>query len=271
MQHSVLRSIVSNPWTSAQDAILAVSVLAAGLLLAIEFDLFHFAHQLTTEERQISLVEAIALTILLVICILAFVLRRVHEMQVEAERRLEVDAEIRELRDQAMRDELTDLPNRRAVLAHLRELNPAEDGRQHAFFLLDLNGFKQVNDRYGHAAGDSVLLIIAERFKGVSRPTDVLARLGGDEFAVLVYDVDHLGATAAANRYIGALDNKILVDGVGHEIGVSVGAVLIPKDCILIEDILANADVAMYRAKASRGSTLVFYGEGGRSPDLCSA
>lgn len=261
MRFSLVRSIAASPWSSTQDAVLAVSVLATGLLLAIEFDLFHFMHELTAEEQQISLLEAIGLTLLLAFCIIGFVIRRVQEAQNEAQRRADVDVTMRELRDQAMRDSLTNLPNRRAVIGRLEELRPQEDGRQHAFFLLDLNRFKSVNDGYGHGAGDRVLQVIAERFKRVARPTDLLARLGGDEFAVLAYDIDYAGAVAVGNRYLAVLENKIWVDGIGHEIGVSIGCVFVPGHCSAGTEILANADLAMYRAKASNQSMLVFYSE----------
>jgi len=259
MRFSLLRSIATNPWSSVQDGVLAVSVLAVGLLLAIEFDLFRFAQDLTLEERRITLLEAIALTLLLAFCIAGFVIRRFQEAQLELQRRVEIDVAMRELRDQAMRDALTELPNRRAVLARLDELQAEGGGRSHAFFLLDLNGFKSVNDGYGHAAGDTVLQVIAERFRRVARPTDLLARLGGDEFAVLAYDVDYAGAARVGRRYLAALDSTIWVDGVGHNIGVSIGVVLIPHDCAASADILANADVAMYRGKGSDRSALVFY------------
>ena len=68
--------------------------------------------------------------------------------------------------------------------------SPPSDGRKHAFFLIDLNDFKRVNDLHGHSVGDRVLQVIAERFRTVARPSDLLARLGGDEFAVLSYNVD---------------------------------------------------------------------------------
>jgi diguanylate cyclase (GGDEF)-like protein len=257
IRNSVLRSIAAHPWTSAQDGILATSVVAVVALLAIEFDLFHFAHQLTTEERRISLAEAIALTLLLAVCIGVFAYRRTREQRLDGERRAEVEREMHALRDQAMRDPLTELPNRRAVLGRLDAL--AEDGRQHAFFLLDLNEFKQVNDRHGHTAGDSVLQVVAERFKRVTRPSDLLARLGGDEFAVLAYDVDRSGAEALGGRFIATLENQIFVEGTGHDVGVSIGAVLIPQDGIVVQEILANADIAMYRAKATDRSALIFF------------
>ena len=136
---------------------------------------------------------------------------------------------MRDLREQAMRDPLTNLPNRRAVLARLEELQAQADGQQHAFFMLDLNEFKRVNDQHGHGAGDSVLQVVAERFKRVARPTDLLARLGGDEFAVLSYDIDRAGAAAVGNRFLGALQNQVWVEGTGHDVGVSIGAVLVPQ------------------------------------------
>jgi hypothetical protein len=140
IRNSALRSVVAHPWTSTQDAILAVSVLCVAALLAIELDLFHFAPELTDVARRVSLAEAIALTVLLAFCIAAFIHRRVREQRAGSQRQAELDAEMRELRDQAMRDPLTDLPNRRAVLERLDELPMQLDGRQHAFFLLDLNG-----------------------------------------------------------------------------------------------------------------------------------
>jgi diguanylate cyclase (GGDEF)-like protein len=258
---NVLRSIAAHPGRSAQDAILALSGLAIVGLLSIEFDLFHFAHQLTEAERRVSLVEAIALTMLLGGCIVAFIHRRIRELHRDAEKRAALDREMCELREQALRDPLTDLANRRAVLSRLNELDTRTDGTQHAFFLLDLNEFKQVNDRYGHAAGDSVLQVVAERFRRVARPADLLARLGGDEFGILAYDVDRIGAEAVGSRFIGTLENKIWVEGVGHDVGVSVGAVLIPDDGTTAKEIMANADIAMYRAKNVDRSALIFFSD----------
>lgn len=259
MRSGLARSIAANPWTSAQDAVLAVSVLAVGLLVALEFDLFHFAGELTAAEQKVSIIEAIALTLLLGLCIGVFIYRRFREEQNEVLERAELDLTIRELRDQAMHDVLTGLPNRRAMLARLRELDELGEASRNAFFMLDLNGFKHVNDRFGHSVGDHVLQVVAERFKRVARPTDVLARLGGDEFAVLSYDVDYAGATAVGTRYLATLDNPVWVDGMRHDLGVAAGGVLIPLDCSKVEDIVTYADIAMYRAKEKGRSSLVFY------------
>jgi diguanylate cyclase (GGDEF)-like protein len=255
--NSILRSITENARQSLHDALLVVSVMAVAGLLVIEFELFQFAHTLTDHERRVSLAEAVFLTVLLGLCIAVFVYRRMRDSAREREQRSKIDSEMQELRAQALRDPLTDLANRRAVFARLGELG-ASSG-PHAFFLLDLNDFKSVNDQFGHAAGDWVLQVVAERFKRVARPTDLLARLGGDEFAILASDVDRAGAEAVGDRFIRALDNQVRVDGVGHDIGVAVGAVLIPADCKTAAEILANADIAMYRAKAAGRSALVFF------------
>ena len=133
------------------------------------------------------------------------------------------------------------------------------DDRKHAFFLIDLNDFKRVNDLHGHALGDRVLQVVAERFRTATRPTDLLARLGGDEFAVLSYDVDQDTAHAIGLRFIATLASEIRVGGHLYEIGASIGAALIPDDGTTAEEIIHNADLAMYRAKGQDQNSLVFF------------
>jgi diguanylate cyclase (GGDEF)-like protein len=125
--------------------------------------------------------------------------------------------------------------------------------------LLDLNDFKRVNDLYGHAEGDRVLQIVVERFRSATRPTDALARQGGDEFALLAYDVDREGASTIANRFIAALGRDIWAEGHAHDVGVSIGAAMIPDDGVTVQEILHHADLAMYRAKEQGRSALMFF------------
>ena len=100
--------------------------------------------------------------------------------------------------------------------------------------------------------------MIAERFRTVTRPSDLLARLGGDEFAVLSYNLDRDTAYAIGLRLIASLESEIQVGGHSQEIGASIGAALIPDDGTTTEAIIHNADLAMYRAKAQERSSLVF-------------
>ena len=169
--------------------------------------------------------------------------------------------EMRELRALANQDPLTSLPNRRVLLEALdlaMKLPPVA-GCSHAIFLLDLNDFKCVNDRYGHAVGDEVLQAVVERFRRVARGNDVFARLGGDEFAVLSRNVDEHTARTIGNRFIDALNGGVNAGGVQHTVGVAIGAALYPRDGQSVEKVLRLADVAMYRAKAQPGSSLVFF------------
>ncbi len=211
-----------------------------------------------------TLEEIIFLSVLLVAGAVLFVLRRLREERRETARAFALELEIRDLRQQATQDPLTNLPNRRAMLAALAEVTsgPRCDGHRHAFFLLDLNDFKHVNDRHGHAVGDRVLQMVVERFRAAARPSDMLARLGGDEFAVLSYDVDKDGASAIGERFVAALASPIQAEGHTHNAGVSVGATLIPDDGVTPQEILRNADLAMYCAKKAACSSLAFFEPG---------
>ena len=160
----------------------------------------------------------------------------------------------------ASQDALTGLANRRVLLSALTSAIAASssNGRKHAFFLIDLNDFKRVNDLHGHAIGDRVLQVVAERFRAVARPSDLLVRLGGDEFALLSYDVDRDTARAVGLRFIAALESEIGVGGRLHEIGASIGAALNPDDGPTADEIVHKADLAMYRAKGQDQTSLVF-------------
>jgi len=258
-RNPLLRSIADHRWVSAQDFVLLVAAMSVAALLTLEYDLFRFAGQLTEPERKITLAEAIALTCLLAVCISAFILRRLQEQRDHSEHRFSVDSEMQNLRDLALRDPLTGLPNRRALLTKLGEVEGQTEGRKHVFFLLDLNGFKRVNDLHGHAVGDLVLQVVVERFKRVARPGDVLGRLGGDEFAVLSYDVDKSAAAGIGQRFLTTLEKEIWVEGSCHDVGVSVGAAIIPDDGSSAQEIVRNADLAMYRAKDKERSSLMFF------------
>jgi predicted signal transduction protein with EAL and GGDEF domain len=173
----VIRAIWLNPRTSVQDGLLIAAVMLVSTLLALEYDLFSFVAELSEPQRRISLAEAVFLTALLALCIFAFVLRRLAEEKRDVARDAAANIELRELRALASEDPLTGLANRRALLSALAAAAPAfSDGRKHALFLIDLNHFKRINDRYGHSLGDRVLQVVAERLRTVTRPSDLLAQ-----------------------------------------------------------------------------------------------
>jgi diguanylate cyclase (GGDEF)-like protein len=163
--------------------------------------------------------------------------------------------------EQALLDELTRLPNR-ALLAdrvRLALARRARDGREITVLFVDLDGFKAVNDTMGHAAGDRMLVEVAHRIRGIVRQTDTAARLGGDEFAVLLDGHDASAAVVVADRILAALSRPIRLDG-SHErtVGASIGVVAVTHETG-VDQVLRNADLAMYMAKAAgRGRVEIF-------------
>ena len=263
----VIRAIWLNPRTSVQDGLLIAAVMLVSTLLALEYDLFSFVAELSEPQRRISLAEAVFLTALLALCIFAFVLRRLAEEKRDVARDAAADIELRNLRALASEDPLTGLANRRTLVSALTDAaTKLSDGRKHALFLIDLDHFKRVNDRYGHSLGDRVLQVVAERLRTVTRPSDLLARLGGDEFAVLSYDIDRDFALEIGLRFVEAVDREIFVGGHSFRIGISIGAAVIPDDGIAAEEIIENADLAMYAAKRQPASSLVFFEPGANYP-----
>ena len=158
-------------------------------------------------------------------------------------------------RHEATHDLLTGLPNRRLFFDHARptlELARTR-GRAAAVLLIDLDGFKEINDRLGHAVGDLALREVAVRLLKHRRATDVAARLGGDEFAILLGgDIDPRSAEHVARAILHGMEEPLDVDGVPVRVGGSVGLALYPDHGEDIETLLAHADAAMYRAKANK-------------------
>ena len=261
---TLVKVIGKHPWSSLRDAVVLSAVMLFAVLMAQRYDIFGFIQSLAEPRREISPAEAVALGCLGAICVWIFIARRLNEERNDTVSPTVLANELSELRALASQDPLTNLPNRRVLLQALDvalQVAPA-GGRSHAIFLLDLNGFKSVNDRHGHAVGDLVLQAVVARFRRAARTNDVFARLGGDEFAVLSCNVDAEAARTIGQRFIGALRDEVSAGGTEHAVGVAIGAALYPGDGDTVETILRNADVAMYRAKSQPRSSLVFFGAG---------
>ncbi len=161
----------------------------------------------------------------------------------------------------AMHDALTGLPNRRlfdqqaaASLAEARRR-----GQQAAVVQLDLNGFKEINDRLGHHLGDLVLREIGQRLRDTVRATDLVARLGGDEFGMLLRSgTGPTGATELVERLRTAVEAPCVVDGFPLTVGASFGIAAFPDHGQDVEALIERADVAMYRAKHSGGGVVEY-------------
>ncbi|WP_445157879.1 EAL domain-containing protein [Halomonas sp. E14] len=156
------------------------------------------------------------------------------------------------IRKLAYYDPLTGLPNRRLLEDRLElAIRHAHRNQSRlAVLFLDLDHFKQINDSLGHASGDELLVLIAERLQSRLREDDTLARLGGDEFLVLLPDLEEVEeVTRIARRLVDAVAEPCVLEGREYHIGCSVGISLYPDDAVAAEVLVRNADMAMYRAK----------------------
>lgn len=154
-------------------------------------------------------------------------------------------------------DALTDLPNRGAWRECLTQTLAAE--KPATVLLLDLDGFKEVNDTLGHSAGDAVLKEVAARLKATCDNAIMVARLGGDEFVALLPGNDERQANAIAGELVAAITDRYEFAGQTAEVGVSIGVALAPQHSARSEELLGAADLALYRAKAAgRGRYEVF-------------
>ncbi len=166
------------------------------------------------------------------------------------------------LHRQAHYDPLTALPNRLLFLDRLnQELASATAGLgRGALLYIDLDHFKRVNDSVGHPAGDQLLTIVAQRLRSCVKDGDTVARLGGDEFTVILRNVaDPDSARSVAERIIESLQLPVNIGGRDQYVCASIGITLFPDDGLTIEELMRNADTAMYRAKdLGRGRATFF-------------
>jgi diguanylate cyclase (GGDEF)-like protein len=162
----------------------------------------------------------------------------------------------------ALHDPLTDLPNRRLLGDRLEQAlsRAAREGTIVAVLFLDLEGFKAVNDEFGHEAGDRLLVAVAGRLKGCLRKADTAARLGGDEFVLVLEGVSDEGeALALGERLARALEKPFSVGEAERSLSASMGMALSTLPHGRPEDLLRLADLAMYRSKREGKGRVALY------------
>jgi len=214
-------------------------------------------------EQTSYLIGATLLLELTVLCIGLLMARHIRNQRIlseahEARLRAEADARLGYM---AQHDALTGLPNRLLFRSRLQdELIRSRRGASFGLLCLDLDGFKDVNDSFGHPVGDMLLQAVTARLREEIREADTVARLGGDEFAIIQAGVEQpAGAIALAERLVARLAEPFELDMHQAAIGVSVGIALLPGDGDGADTALKNADLALYRAKADgRGTFRLF-------------
>ncbi|HEV3391715.1 MAG TPA: bifunctional diguanylate cyclase/phosphodiesterase [Solirubrobacteraceae bacterium] len=161
----------------------------------------------------------------------------------------------------ARHDSLTELPNRRWFLESVGVALKNPSLQAGGLLLVDLNGFKEINDTLGHHHGDLVLQEVGPRLRAAFRSEDLVARLGGDEFAVFMPGADIDAAQAAVGRLQDALHTPVDVDGIEIELDASIGLAWYPDHGGDVDTLLQRADVAMYRAKATHHPLVTYRAE----------
>jgi diguanylate cyclase (GGDEF)-like protein len=193
--------------------------------------------------------------------------RAQHQIEILAERNASLQHELIELarkeaqaRHLAYHDGLTGLPNRSLLQDRFHQaMSQAE--RHHkplALIMLDLDEFKRVNDKLGHASGDKLLQAVAARLSKEIRGADTACRYGGDEFVIMLPEIDSAAnAAALATEIIGRLGKPYILDGHKIHMTVSVGVAVYPGDGRTFDDLMKQADVAMYRSKGTGHGTSI--------------
>ena len=207
--------------------------------------------------------RVLATALVLNIALILFGWRRYNDLNREIRERTEAEQRARYLADT---DPLTGFLNRRALLVSGQRMiaEAAVEKREVALFLLDLDHFKTVNDIHGHAAGDRVLQVAAERIAAALPPSATKARLGGDEFvAMIAFDPAARGdIDALAAELVTALDNKVTHDSQQIRIGASLGIALAGDSSVTMETMVRQADIAMYHCKDEGRNRHVWFEQG---------
>lgn len=204
-----------------------------------------------TTRRITSVAETLAVLTLVVVGVRLAISARALRLLTEKRQR------------QATTDELTGLGNRRQLSHVLDEFFDGEaigagDARRLAFLFVDLNHFKEINDSFGHPAGDELLRQLGPRLTDAVSASGTVTRLGGDELAVVLLDCDAEAAAAVAQRIVEAVETPFTLHKISATVGASIGIALYPDDASDGPSLMWSADVAMYRAKLAR-TPFVFY------------
>lgn len=231
-----------------------------GLYATYAFDLLHDERSAPGHHLQIEAGELVLWATALIVMLGWMALHHYNARRSESALRHQAEARARAL---GYYDGLTQIANRRAfdemLVAVLAQ--PLEADQSHAVMMLDLNGFKQINDLHGHAIGDVVLQAVARRLADSVRASDLAARFGGDEFALILPEAgDAVTVEAIARRICVAIEAPIEIDGRQHRVSAGIGIAMHRGEPTEPAELVRRADAALYAAKADGGGTWRFHG-----------
>ena len=255
-----LVSVYRSDWgrRDVREGLIITALALAVYSLAHFFDLppklFAFAIDNTAYEVD----DAIFVLFIMSIALAVYVYRRLQDLYKEVEARRAAESTAQQL---ARHDPLTGLPNRRFFNEKLEDTlhNVVAEGRRCAVMMLDLDGFKAINDVHGHLTGDKALIEFAERVTKAARGA-LVARVGGDEFALVLRRIESLEEpTGLARRITTACAEPFVIAGNETTLGVCVGIAVAPDDGTGADELVRRADLALYRAKAEGRSSTRFF------------
>ena len=241
-----------------RDAIVLFGIAVAAYVFSDVYDIPHHIFEFGMKYENWKVDDIIFVIIVLGIAWMVYAFRRYQDVSHEIKARISAELEARAL---APHDPLTGLPNRRFFAEKLDEcLRGVSDAQQLAVLMLDLDGFKKVNDMHGHVTGDKALSEFARRIAVLLRADSVFARIGGDEFAIIMPKIDSLDEpTNLARRIAAAFAEPFLIDNIAAEFGVGVGIAIAPDDGTEPDELVRRADRALYRAKGAGPSSVRFF------------
>lgn len=241
-----------------KDAVIILGVAVLVYLTGHIYDLPSLFFRFALDHSDTEIDDLIFVVFVLSAAMVVYGLRRYQDVSHEIKARISAELEARDL---ARHDPLTGLPNRRFFAEKLDEyLHGASDTQRLAVLMLDLDGFKTVNDTYGHATGDKALSEFARRVAILLRADSVLARIGGDEFAIIMPKIGSLDdPTNLARRIAAAVAEPFVIDNSTAEFGVGVGIAIAPNDGTDPDELVKRADRALYRAKGAGPSSVRFF------------
>jgi diguanylate cyclase (GGDEF)-like protein len=253
---------IRNSVASLRPAIIDAAIISifGVIIFFVEYfyDLAPKLFEFAIEYREWEIDNLIFDVFVLSIGFAIFSYRRVKELAVEMKGRRSAELEAKKL---SRHDPLTGLPNRRFFVEAFSDvLLTTTTYSRSAVLMLDLDGFKAINDAYGHAVGDGVLIEFAQRVSEIMRAGAVLIRVGGDEFSVIVPNIKSLdGPTALARRITAAVAEPFLIGNISTSVGVGIGIAVAPTHGMDPELLVQRADRALYRAKAEGHSCIRFF------------
>jgi diguanylate cyclase (GGDEF)-like protein len=241
-----------------RDAVVVFGIALIAFAFSEFYDLPRKMFQFALDYADWQVDDLVFVTFVLSVAWIIYGVRRFQDFsrELQARRCSELDAH-----NLARHDPLTGLPNRRFFTEKLDEyLCSASVTQRVAVLMLDLDGFKLVNDLHGHGAGDKALIEFSKRISVVVRADVVLARIGGDEFGIVMPKIESLDdPTNLAGRIVAAVAQPFQIDNAQMDIGVGVGIAIAPNDGMNPEELVRSADRALYRAKGEGRSFIRFF------------